>query len=127
MKRVLVWIAGVVVGGLLLLAVIGYLSGPQKPSAERAEAETTNNRLTELKSTLEAHNLDLCDTYHWIENMEKETRLLVETNQPKASATEKNESIEFMRDQEWMGYCKKHRIPDSVRTEINIYGMSECK
>jgi hypothetical protein len=127
MKRVLIWIAGVTVGGLLLLALIGYLSGPQKPLVDQTEVGTDKDQLAELKSTLQAHDLELCDAYHWIGNMENETRHFVETNQPALNAADKDKRIEFMREQEWNGYCIKHNLPDSIRTEINVYGMSECE
>ena len=82
--------------------------------------------LGNLNATLKQINLDLCETYHWIEDMEMETRAQIEQRNDMAFP-DREEKLTFIRDQKWAEYCQKHKLPDSVRLSINVYGVEACK
>lgn len=80
-----------------------------------------------LNKTLEAKGLSLCDSYHWIEDMEAETRQTIEKEKPDMNIVDRTSLLENVRDEKWSAYCKEHQLPDSIRASINGFGFESCK
>ncbi len=129
MKIAFKWILGVSISVVLLLALIGYLAGPEKSEAKTKPVEEVQaDRVRDdLDTALKSSKLSLCEVYHWIESMESQTRHELEAKQPRLSPIELNDKLTLMRDEQWKAYCSQQHLPDSIRVYVNGYGIEECK
>lgn len=122
MKKTLIWVGSISVSLVLLLALIGYIAGPQKPEATKKETKQENG-LERLNAILKKSDLSLCEVYHWVEDMEASTR----KDTPDMTASDQIEHLEQLREKRWMAYCAKHNLDDTLKTYIGVYGFEQCK
>ncbi|GAB3767854.1 hypothetical protein GCM10028818_01350 [Spirosoma horti] len=129
MKKVLKWIGGIFLSVILILGLIGYLSGPAKPEQKSAPEKTVtkiSNREV-LDDALGKSDVTLCKAYNWISEMEAKTRKDIETKHPDMNIADRIAKLEQIRDQKWNAYCAKANLPVSMRPLVNAYGFEECK
>ncbi|WP_019986276.1 hypothetical protein [Rudanella lutea] len=128
MKKTLTRIAGFAVGVVLMLALIGYVFGPNESAQDAPKAVAVNlNSAEGIDSFLQEKGLSLCEVYKWIGDMEAETRAQVEKEYPSMNVVDRSNRLDDVRDLKWKEYCVKQNLPDSIRTYVNGYGLESCK
>lgn len=129
MKKVLLWIGGIFLSVILILGLIGYLSGPPKPEKKAALAKTASKRSNRdlLDDALGKSNVTLCEVYSWITKMEAQTRKDIEAKYPDMNVIDRTAKLDQIRDEKWKEYCANENLPVSIQTSVNVYGFEECK
>lgn len=107
---------------ILLAGATGCGSGSTAP-ADTATTELTGQQ--KLEATLEDSGLTLCEAYAWIEKMEADTRHQIEAR-TEMNVVDREQHLEEMRDKAWTDYRTFANLPDSVRVQINGYGITAC-
>jgi hypothetical protein len=117
--------------GLILIPIVltkvspGFAAKVNREKMDNASSVSANIQVGE--DAFVNSDVDLCEAYHWIGEMEHQTRQYSERKQPGLSAIEREAQLSKERDRRWIDYANRHKIPDSMRVQINVAGMNACK
>lgn len=143
MKTNLKWLIAVPLVLLAVLAGIGAMVKYQDPKGYEQQQQKIAKQdsmgqkviagdadevaLAKTEAILDKQGLSLCQVYQWINDSEDEIRRKMEVKHGIPTAMKMSEQRSAAYDKAWTEYRKQHNIPDSLRSYINVFGVSNCQ